>query len=271
MRKILILSDIHLRPDGQRIIGIDTFARAKAALAHAIAHHPDIDLLIILGDLAHSGRTEEYARLNSLIDGFPAPTIPMLGNHDNRENFRAEFPEAPETPDGHVQIARDLGRWRIITLDTLDGPPYRNDRHAGHLCPARLTWLDTRLSEAPERPTLIFAHHPPMAVGFPGMDNIRLKNGKALMAVLARHSQVQHLCCGHVHRTISGSYAGLGFTVMKSTAHQMPMDLAGASTIISTADPGAYGLALLNDHVTIHSEEFENAIAGVEARDVRPD
>ena len=56
MTKLLVISDPHITPVGQTIIGLDTHARFTAALDHALTHHPDAAALILLGDLNVSYR-----------------------------------------------------------------------------------------------------------------------------------------------------------------------------------------------------------------------
>ncbi len=254
MRKLLLMTDIHILPEGGRIIGLDPLARFRAALDHALIRHPDAEALILMGDLTHHGAPEEYARLADTLDGLPVPVLPMIGNHDRREAFLAAFPKAPQTADGHVQTVRDLDTHRIITLDTLDGPPYPKGHHAGRLCPARLAWLSEALAGADGRLPLVFAHHPPYAIGIPGMDMIPLADGEALLALLARHGA--HLFCGHVHRTISGSQSGVPWTMLKGTCHQGPLDLVTPDSSLSIDEPGAYGVLLLpRGGVVAHSED----------------
>lgn len=259
MQKIQVLSDIHLVAEGRRIIGIDPVERVRLALDHCARVHPDLDRILFLGDLAHHGDAREYTRLRDLIANRPVPVTFLLGNHDRRDAFRSVFPQAPVDPAGFVQSVTELGRWRLIALDTLDGPPYGDANHAGRLCPARLDWLRRQLDAAPGRPTLLALHHPVAPTGFPSMDAYALREPDALFAVLADHPQVRHLLLGHIHRTISGSVRGHGYTIFKSTAHQMPMDLAGADPHASTREPGAYGLVLLGDEVVVHTEDFEIA------------
>jgi 3',5'-cyclic AMP phosphodiesterase CpdA len=255
MQKLLVMTDIHIVPEGRRIIGLDPLARLQDALAHALARHPDAAALILMGDLAHHGLPEEYARLAGALAGVPVPVIPMLGNHDRRAPFRAAFPEAPATSQGHVQAVLDLPHHRIITLDTLDGPPYPPGRHAGRLCAARTAWLAAALAGAGGRVPLVFAHHPPQPVGIPGMDAIPLAEGSGLLTLLARHPGV-HLFSGHVHRTISGSTAGVPWTMFKSTCHQGPLDLVTSDSSLSIDEPGAYGVLLLPPGgVIAHSED----------------
>ena len=61
------------------------------------------------------------------------------------------------------------------------------ERAEGYLCAERLAWLEQRLAEAPERPTLIFMHHPPFLTGLAPLDTIGLTNADMLGAVIARH------------------------------------------------------------------------------------
>lgn len=254
MHKLLVMTDIHIVEAGERIIGLDPLARFEAALAQSLRDHPDASALILMGDLTHHGRPAQYARLASALAGLPVPLIPMIGNHDRREPFLAAFPHAPRTEHGHVQTVLDLPHHRIITLDTLEGPPYPPGFHAGRLCPDRRAWLAAALAGAGPRRPLVFAHHPPFATGIPGMDQIPLLDGAPVLDLLAAHGA--HLFCGHVHRTISGTSRGVGFTMLKSTCHQGPLDLVSLDSSLSIDEPGAYGVLLLTeDGVIAHSED----------------
>ena len=255
MRKILAFTDTHLTAGGQEIVGLDPAKRFSQVAAHAARNQADAEFAIVMGDITHHGRPAEYRVLRDLLDPLPWPIIPMLGNHDRRDAFLSVFSEAPTTETGHVQSARDLGAWRVLTLDTLDGPPYLDRHHAGRLCPDRLGWLDAELVAARDRPVLVFSHHPPVAIGFPGMDAIRLADPEAFLDRLADHGRA-HLISGHIHRTISGSARGVPWTILKGTCHQAPMDLVTADSSLSVDEPGAYGVILVTDEgVICHSED----------------
>ena len=266
MHKILLLSDLHLRGPNQKIIGINPMERLKSALDHALACHPDADRLILLGDLTHSGKVLEFERLKSLTDQCPIPVTFTLGNHDNRDHFRNVFANVEPDENGHIQSVIDIGDYRMVVLDTLDGPPFRNYHHSGKYCAARQSWLDHQIATAEGRKILIFMHHPPMDVGFPGMDAIKLADGNAFLKRYAH--KATHLFCGHIHRTISGTTNGLGFTIFKSPVHQMPMELSGTESSYSVPEPGAYGVILLTENSIIaHTEDFDLANDVIEPRD----
>ena len=69
-----------------------------------------------------------------------------------------------EIVDGFIQYAIEGFPVRILVLDTLEV-----GRHGGGFCEVRAAWLRARLDEAPDRPTLIVLHHPPIATGISWM------------------------------------------------------------------------------------------------------
>lgn len=253
MQKILFISDPHICVWGETIIGLDPSVRLHSVLEAATTAHPDAEALVLLGDLTHHGSAEEYQELHRVLSHFTIPIVPMIGNHDRREAFLAQFPEAPQTASGHIQQWRDVGQHRIITMDSLDGPPYRPDHHAGLLCPARLAFLEDALQTRAGRHAIVCIHHPPFRTGVVGMDRIMLKNGHQTLGILSKYGNL-HLICGHMHQTISGSTLGVPWTVFKSPCHQGVVDLVNPSSSLSTDEAGAYGLALLQlEGVAIHS------------------
>ena len=133
-----------------------------------------------------------------------------------------------------------------------------NDRDSGYLCPKRLKWIENELEASNDKNVVIFMHHPAFEVGFGAMDKIRLVNENQFFASLDKYKNVDHIIAGHIHRTISGSARGYGFSVFKSTCHQMPLMLESHNVKLSAIEPPAYGIILLKDSsVVIHSEEYE--------------
>jgi 3',5'-cyclic AMP phosphodiesterase CpdA len=255
MQKIIVFTDIHITAAGEEIIGLDPLARFAAGLSHAVDRHRDATRIVITGDLTHHGRPDQYARLRAALKDCPLPVSLMIGNHDHRAGFRAAFPDEPIDPDGFIQQVIDLPGYRLILLDTVDESA--QIRHSGYLCETRLDWLEAMLRAAPDRPTVLFMHHPPIMTGFEGMDRIGLRNRDALGEFLRKFAQVRQIVAGHVHRTIQGSIAGIPTAILKSPCHQMPMVLGPASTHLSVDEPGAYGILLLgSSEIVVHTEDF---------------
>lgn len=259
--KIIVLTDLHIVPEGETILGIDPAARLKAALRHIQQHHGDAHRVIITGDLTHYGDVASYQRLRRCLADISLPYLLLLGNHDDRTNFRSVFPEVPVDPNGYVQTTVDTGAWQLVTLDTLSAPTdgtMPEDDGSGRLCEQRLRWLDATLKAARDRHVLLFLHHPPHAVGFRGMDRIRLADEDALHAIVQRHGNVRHMFAGHIHRTINGTARGIPFSIFKSPVHQQPMTLASDDTSLSVLEPAAYGIVLATANaILVHTDDFQ--------------
>lgn len=263
MQKILVFTDLHFRNRGESILGIDANARFIEALGHGVRNHPDAKHIVLMGDLTNSGKQSEYEQLALALDGLKLPYTLMCGNHDNRDNLRTIFPDTPIIKSGHLQRFVDIGTTRLIMLDTLDGPPFRNDYHEGFLCEHRLYWLAEALNNTPDR-ALIFMHHPAWVSGLSGMDDIRLRNEDAFFDILDKNRNVAHICTGHLHRTVSGNARGYSFSTFKSPNIQTPLFLENLHISQSTPEPGAYGVVLLDKAIIAHTEDFQLALDEVE-------
>jgi 3',5'-cyclic-AMP phosphodiesterase len=263
--KIVTLTDIHILPDNKRLIGIDPSERLRLAVDHINHTQSDAAMVVITGDLTHNADAQSYHILRGILADLTMPVKILLGNHDERANFLDAFPETPTDPNGFVQFAYDIGGYRLIGLDPLNGPPYiYPERHAGRLCEKRLAFLANALAGAKGGPVIIFMHHPPFDTGFPGMDRIKLHNHEEFRSCLEGHD-VRQIVCGHIHRSISVSWHGIPATVYKSLVDQMPFDLVTVDSSLAVAEPPAYGVMLLNgETILAHSVEFltEPGIAG---------
>jgi Icc protein len=260
MTKIIVFTDLHILPEGGRIIGLDPYERLLKGIRHVNSCHPDAAHVMLTGDLTDDGSESSYRRLRGLLFQLRVPYSLMVGNHDFRPAFQKVFPEASADAHGFIQATIDIDpHYRLVLLDTLNGPPRRGvEPHAGYLCARRLDWLERQLGSAGRRRVVLFMHHPPHDTGFPGMDAIRLVNAAALYRLFARHGNVRHIFSGHVHRTIAGSAHGIPFSIFKSPVHQQPMDLASNDSSLSVDEPAAYGIVLLRrDAILVHTEDYE--------------
>jgi len=89
---------------------------------------------------------------------------------------------------------------RLIAMDT-----QKRRSRIGTTCSVRLRILEELLEEQPDVPTALFMHHPPFEVPtskFPfQFEDPELAD--AFLRMIARHKQVAHLFCGHMHREFS--------------------------------------------------------------------
>lgn len=217
------VSDPHVSRPGARLYGgYDPAAALTAVLARIEALRPRPDLVFFTGDLVESGEPAEYAHFLELLAGFPLPCAAIPGNHDRRDAFQAALAGSPvrigmDPRSAHLAID-DLAL-RVIGLDTLglDGEP------GGRLDADQLSWLERRLAEAPDRPTLIFLHHPPFATGIGAMDRSGLAGPERLAAVVARHPGILRVSSGHVHRAVETLWTGVRAGSCPAVAWQLPL------------------------------------------------
>jgi 3',5'-cyclic AMP phosphodiesterase CpdA len=112
----------------------------------------------------------------------------------------------------------------------------------------RLDWLDAELAAAPELPTLVAMHHPPLATGVRAWDELGLPlaDRQALGAVVARHRQVRRLVSGHVHRMVTAELGGRPVLTVPSTYVQGRLDFLSTQDELSD-DPAGFALHAVVD------------------------
>jgi 3',5'-cyclic-AMP phosphodiesterase len=217
---------------------VDTAAFLARAVAEVNRLDPLPDVVLLTGDLVDKGEPVEYEHLRSLLAPLAMPVFVIPGNHDARAPLRAAFGDDGYLPaDGFIQYAVEDYDLRLVALDTLVP-----GKHHGELCSDRLAWLDRTLAAAPERPTLVFMHHPPFATGIAYMDKYGLEGADGLAAVIARHNQVERILCGHLHRAIDRRFAGTVAGTAPSTAHQIDLNLLPEAPLRFKFEPPGYQL-----------------------------
>jgi Icc protein len=187
------------------------------------------DAVIFTGDTVQHGQPEEYAHLRELLAPLEAPLYVVPGNRDDPGALRAAFGDQPYMPDNgdFLHYTVEDHALRLIAIDSTS----RGERK-GVFCAARQAWLDAALSERPDRPTLLFIHHPPFDVDDHYVGGYRRPDeAAALTEVVSRHAQVERLLCGHVHCPAERPWAGTVASVMPSVAVDVRkgVDEAGAA------------------------------------------
>ncbi|MGW2666380.1 metallophosphoesterase family protein [Nocardia tengchongensis] len=213
IRTIALANDLHY---GEPASGL--FAGLFEGVRHGTDEYPEFmlhalledlrlpdraaDHLVVAGDLTDSGTSEQALGVRAQLDDWGElgrDYFVCRGNHDVRP---------PEETDhwGNVFHPRDrlleyfAGGLRIIGLDTT-----RVRGAGGTLAPAQLAHLSELLRGEPERPTLIFGHHPVTrhaAVSNPGGPGFVLDraNAAALHRLYASAPGVFLHHSGHTHR-----------------------------------------------------------------------
>lgn len=257
MLKFIILSDLHLVPEGKLSHGLDTSARFEAAISFVNAHHGDSAFVVINGDLADHGEPAAYERMKALLPKLGPKTFLTLGNHDNRDNFVAVMGGSYVSDTGRADHVIDEGGQRTIVLDTKDP----DAGGAGRLTDAQLEWLSARLTEASEKPVIIVLHHNITFLGVP-TDCIILENRDAFIDVVKRHNHIRQVICGHVHMSTAGSYRGVPFCTIAGGHYSIEPTLGAPDITFKTPVPRREGPAqmavVLSDETgtVVHMENY---------------
>ncbi len=234
MTTIVQITDLHIRPEGTAAYRVcETNALTERALRAVARLKPDA--VIITGDVTDCGLVSEYQLLAAMLKRhLPMPVHLIPGNHDRREVMLAHLPGVPSA-HGYVQYVAEAGPVRLVMLDTVVPG-------AGHgsLEDGRLDWLDRTLAERPDQPTLIGMHHPPFICGLGHMDAIRLRDEAAFAAVVARHTQVRRIVCGHHHRPIVAQVAHAVASISPSVVNAVEFDLDPAAPPAFVLEPPAF-------------------------------
>ncbi len=240
------ITDIHLgfEPNSPAEFNRQRLDRTLARLA---ALDPLPDVLLATGDLVDRGDRDSYQRLKEAFADLPFPVEMCLGNHDDRANYAAVFPQR-EYVDGFLQYTLSVGPLRLIVLDTLEP-----GRHGGAFCDERAAWLRTALDTDMDSPTLIVQHHPPIEAGIAWMNTVPGEPWvKRLGDCLTGRDNVIGLVCGHIHRATSCHWQGLTVATCPSTAPQVTLDLRPIdparpdNRAMIVAEPPAFALHFWN-------------------------
>jgi 3',5'-cyclic AMP phosphodiesterase CpdA len=234
-------SDTHIMPKGELLYGrVDSAANLAQAVRQLGALDTLPDCVLLTGDLTDQGSPEAYVHLRELLAPLKMPLYAIPGNHDRREPLRAAFADFAWMPKGVGQPIRysfDVGPMRVFALDTLV-----EGEDGGALGSDQLAWLDQSLGAAGTRPSIVMLHHPPVKSGIPSMDAMRLRAPHELGEIIARHSHVERVICGHLHRTMHVRWHGTTVSVSPSTVDQIFLAFKKETPPAAIAEPMGFQL-----------------------------
>lgn len=253
MLKLVILSDLHLVPEGSVSVTLDTFSRLETGIAHLNDMHGDADLCILAGDLADLGEEPAYERLQSALAASEVPVEITIGNHDNRDTFVKVFWTEMLSETGHVDKVIDIKGYRLILLDSAV-----TGQHGGRLEDSQLDWLGARLKEAQGTPVIVILHHHANPL-HTRVDRINLENGDRLAEVLNTHDDIRQVIAGHVHYPSTAIWKGLPFTTMAGGHYSVNAVLDPDREVTRFDGPGQMAVVLADDEQTlVHFDDYIN-------------
>lgn len=236
IRRILHLSDVHVGADGRDGFGSPALESLNRLL-DAVDEVPDIDLMVVSGDIADDGSREGTSAVRDRIAAFARPRaiaqVYCMGNHDDRDSFGAELgtghiaadgTQTGERWEGGVEVAAVSVHQglRVITLDSMVPGLVH-----GELSDEQTAWLSRVLSTPAPHGSIVVLHHPPFApAGSIFFQSAALARTQGLRSALLG-TDVRAVLCGHFHAP--------SFTVLSG----VPISIAPAVVwrIDSTAPP----------------------------------
>lgn len=255
MLTIAQITDLHVTTAKDPVNQARNAARLQMVLKSIHALSPRPAAIIASGDLVDHGTPEEYAALKVALQDVEIPIYYGLGNHDGRQAFQAAFPDVPADEAGFVQYATQIGDLRLVMCDTL-----QQGEEGGGFCETRAAWLARTLDEAPDMPTIVVLHHPPIASGIQWMDEPPDTAWmQRLAAVIKGRKQIVTLACGHIHRAYHGLFAGQLVSASPAASLQLtpnfaPVDkrVADGREILRDEPPGFTVFAWDRNAFTVH-------------------
>ncbi len=174
------------------------------------------DAVVHTGDMVQYGRPEEYEHLRAILAPLEAPLYVIPGNRDKREALRGAFGDHGYLPrkGDFLHYTVETHPLRLVALDSTQA-----GERKGVYCQERQAWLDGALGAAPDKPTLLYIHHPPFDIDDHYIGGYRRPaDAEGLASVVSRHPQALRLLCGHVHCPTNQPWAGTQATTMASVA-----------------------------------------------------
>lgn len=239
MTLLIQITDTHIVAPGKLLYGdVDTERHLREAIRNINDMRPEPDGVIFTGDLVETGDKESYLHFIELIKPLKMPAWVIPGNHDNPQTMFEAFAGTgcfPATGHGYQYAIDDLP-FRILALNS-----HCNGTELPGYDEQRLSWLKDQLNRS-DKPVLLAIHHPPMKTGIELIDMGGSEWYQGLKTLLAEHSQVKLLICGHCHTDMCGRIAQVPVYMAPASSHLLvatrglniapaTLNHAGASTL----------------------------------------
>ena len=190
--RIILMSDLHMSHDGKPIWDTDVKEHLNFCV-EKIKQIPDVDVIIIAGDLSNDGSLSSYQMVDNAFDKINIPIYCCAGNHDNILNLQNTLKQIKYIK--HTQV----NDWHLVFLNTIvpDELDPSTNKARGYLSEIDLYNLEDLLSHNFSN-TIIVMHHP--AIEPDGWLNRRLlENREQFIQTISKYSHVKMVLMGHSH------------------------------------------------------------------------
>lgn len=204
------ITDSHLMASpGGTLLNVDTDKSLAAVVDLALETMPDMDAILVTGDIAGDGAASAYQRFEQAIGVLPAPSFWLPGNHDQSAQ--------PDISGSHFCRAITTPHWHILLLNS-----QVDNEVGGRLAAAELDALSAAVDAVSltGRHLLVALHHPLLPVGCAWLDEQRVSNAEAAFAEIARCRTRVVVISGHVHQAFDRQVDGIRYLTTPSTCIQ---------------------------------------------------
>jgi 3',5'-cyclic AMP phosphodiesterase CpdA len=235
-----LLADTHVAADRGRVNRGVNMADHLARVVKEVAElKPRPAGVLLDGDAAYlRGEAGDYRTLGELLKPLSAADLPVhftLGNHDQRDNFRAGLLRgaARSALASHQVSVVECKRVNWFLLDSL----VKTNSTPGELGKEQLDWLAGALDARATRPALVVVHHDPQWTA--PAKRRGLVDTEWLFEVLAGRKQVKALLFGHTHRWRRERRDGIHLVNLPAVSYVFDKDQPSGWVDLRLGDGGA--------------------------------
>ena len=234
---IVQISDTHITAPNKKAYGI---AATSDNLIRCIEHinqlKPKPDVVLVTGDVTNANQPDEFIQAKKLLDQLQFPYYVIPGNHDGRSQLSTTFgnEHCPSSAPFINYVIDDYPIHLIAVDSVIEG------KEGGELCDTRLSWLDKKLAEDTNKPTVVFMHHPPVKVGVFETDVDGFIGANKLGKVIKKYSNIKRIISGHVHLQTHTLWNGTVVTTAPSVSMELVLDLTLENPSQFALEPPSY-------------------------------
>jgi Icc protein len=206
------ITDTHLLDQAEETFhNLNTKQCFESVLSDSQKRYPDVDFLLITGDISQTGSRKSYAIFKSITQQFELPTYCVPGNHDIAKLLQESFSNSPNDSLNIIQF----GKFSLILINSCV-----ENQHHGNISQHCLQQLEEQLQNNQGQFNIIATHHPPVLINSKWLDGLGLRNKAEFLHVINEYSQNTLLLFGHIHQEIDQQLTTVRLLSTPSTCHQ---------------------------------------------------
>ena len=236
--EIIQITDLHITKDIENIKNnCKPYLTLSNTLKHIEEHYPQVNDIVITGDLSNDYSQESYVVIKDLLKIYKFDIFILPGNHDSLDRIQAICDDQISTD------SIDLRPFNILA--------YNFDTHVpgkinGHLKRTQINELKNKLnSNVNTDKIIIFTHHPVTKINSKWIDKHICENSEELLELMLSYDDKEFkIFSGHVHQEFDYRKNNIEFFTTPSTCYQFKKE----SEDFALEDNLSYGYRVITSH-----------------------